>query len=358
MENITNKNLILKNLTGKRTSSVPIWLMRQAGRYLPEYRKIRQAKGSFLDLCYSPKLAAEITLQPVRRFGFDAAILFSDILVIPDALGQRVSFEEGLGPVLEPLTPQKPLLVNWVDRLKNDSLHKLDAVYETIERVAAEKKDDCALIGFAGGPWTVATYMVEGGSSRDFLKIRQWATCNATSFGSLINILTDATIAHLDAQINAGVEVLQIFESHAGVLDCFGFDQWVIKPTRRIVDTIKGKHPHIPIIGFPRGAAAQIPVFILKTKVDAVSLDQSVPLNWASSEISDSFPVQGNLDPIYLLGDPAELSVHVNRVLSAFSNRPFVFNLGHGVNKETDPKSVERLVEIVRNYNHRSQKET
>ena len=349
-------SLVLRNLSGEQTSPVPIWLMRQAGRYLPEYRKIRRDAGSFLDLCYSPKLAAEITLQPVRRFGFDAAILFSDILVIPDALGQRVSFEEGLGPILEPLTPQEPILPNAMDRLKNSSLNKLEAVYETIERVAASKKNDCALIGFAGGPWTVATYMIEGRSSRDFQNIRRWATSHATSFKVLVDILTDATIAHLDAQINAGAEVLQIFESHAGVLDCFGFNQWVIKPTRRIVDKIKRKNPHIPIIGFPRGAAAQIPYYISETKVDAVSLDQSVPLNWASSEISKSFPIQGNLDPIYLLGDVESLHVHVNRVLSAFSDRPFVFNLGHGVNKETDPKSVERLVEIVRNYEQRPHK--
>ena len=357
MEHGTKKNLVLRNLSGERTSSVPIWLMRQAGRYLPEYRKIRRNAGSFLDLCYSPKLAAEITLQPVQRFGFDAAILFSDILVIPDALGQRVSFEDGLGPILEPLTPQEPILPDAMDRLKNSSQNKLSAVYETIERVAAAKKNDCALIGFAGGPWTVATYMVEGRWSRDFQNIRRWATSYATSFKVLVDILTDATIAHLDAQINAGVEVLQIFDSHAGVLDCFGFKQWVIRPTRKIVDNIKCKYPHIPIIGFPRGASAQIPNYILETKVDAVSLDQSVPLNWASSEISESFPVQGNLDPIYLLGDVESLHVHVNRVLSAFSNRPFVFNLGHGVNKETDPKSVERLVEIVRNNEQHPHKE-
>ncbi|MEE2932724.1 MAG: uroporphyrinogen decarboxylase [Pseudomonadota bacterium] len=349
-------SLVLQNLSGKQTSSVPIWLMRQAGRYLPEYRKIRRSAGSFLDLCYSPKLAAEITLQPVRRFGFDAAILFSDILVIPDALGQHVSFEEGLGPILEPLTPQEPILPNAMDKLKNSAHNKLGAVYETIERVAASKKNDCALIGFAGGPWTVATYMVEGRSSRDFQKIRHWATSYPTSFKALVDILTDATIIHLEAQINAGVEVLQIFESHAGILDCFNFNQWVIKPTRRIVEKIKRKNPHIPIIGFPRGAAAQIPYYISETKVDAVSLDQSVPLNWATTAISKTYPVQGNLDPIYLLGDLESLDVHVNRVLSAFSNRPFVFNLGHGVNKETDPKSVERLVEIVRSYEKRSHK--
>ena len=353
MEDKTTRNLVLRNLAGNRTSAVPIWLMRQAGRYLPEYRKIRRAAGSFLDLCYSPELAAEITLQPVRRFGFDAAILFSDILVIPDALGQHVTFEEGLGPVLEPITPLNPMLPNALDRFRNSSQNKLGAVYETIERVADAKTDNCALIGFAGGPWTVATYMVEGGSSRDFQKIRRWATSDATSFELLIDVLTDATIIHLNAQINAGVEALQIFESHAGVLDCFGFNKWVIKPTRRIVGTIKRKHPHIPIIGFPRGAAAQIPVFLSETNVDAVSLDHSVSLNWAASVISDSVPIQGNLDPIYLLGDPGKLPFHVDRVLSAFSNRPYVFNLGHGVIKETDPRSVERLVEIVRNYNLR-----
>ncbi len=348
----TSKSLILENLAGRQTSSVPVWLMRQAGRYLPEYRKIRRNAGSFLDLCYNPKLAAEITLQPIKRFGLDAAILFSDILVIPDALGQQVSFVEGLGPVLNPLTPQKPIPSNALERLTNASKNKLDSIYEAIERVATEKTDNCTLIGFAGGPWTVATYMVEGGSSRDFQNTRSWATSYSKSFEILLDVVTDATITHLEGQICAGVEAIQIFESHSGVLDGPGFDQWVIKPTQRIIDTIKRKNPHIPIIGFPRGAAAQIPRFISETKVDAVSLDQSVPLDWVCSQIPDNYPMQGNLDPIYLLGEPEKLHFHANRILSAFSNRPFIFNLGHGVNKETNPEMVQRLIEIVRNYNN------
>ena len=349
VSNLTTSS-VLKNLRGELTPSVPIWLMRQAGRYLPEYRSIRQKADSFLDLCYSPKKAAEITLQPVRRFGFDAAIIFSDILVIPDALGQKLSFEEGKGPILEPIDPQNSIGENALDYLRQTQFMKMGSVYEAINIVKTAKPRDCALIGFAGGAWTVATYMVEGGSSRTFESVRKWAYSDDKSFSSLINILTEATILHLNAQVDAGAEILQIFESHAGILDCYGFDKWIIQPFRKIISSVKSQHPEIPIIGFPRGGAANILKFISETGVDAISLDQSIPPCWAASKIQPKIPVQGNLDPIHLVSDAKKLSFHANEILNALSGGPFVFNLGHGVDKNTKPETVERLVQIVRKY--------
>lgn len=324
--------------------------MRQAGRYLPEYREIRQKAASFLQLCYTPALASEITLQPIRRYGFDAAILFSDILVLPDALGQKVWFEEGIGPRLAPVSPDSPLTCGALDHMQMAGKEKLSSVYEAIDRIRTDLPDECALIGFAGSPWTVATYMIEGGTSRGFEKIRHWAVSDPEGFVGLINILVEATSAHLIGQIEAGAEAVQLFESHSGVLDAAGFERWVVAPNREIVRSVKSKFPDVSIIGFPRGGGVNLTAFIRGTGVDVVGLDQSVPLDWAAQKVQSKLPVQGNLDPIYLLSDQDRLLAETRKILEAFSSAPHIFNLGHGVIKETDPKTVEILVREVRNF--------
>lgn len=329
---------------------IPVWLMRQAGRYLPEYREIRQQAAGFLELCYTPALATEITLQPIRRYGFDAAILFSDILVLPDALGQKVWFEEGIGPRLEPVTREAPLGSDALDHLQGAGQEKLTAVYEAVERTRVDLPADCTLIGFAGSPWTVATYMIEGGTSRGFERIRQWAVSDPSGFGALLDILVEATSRHLIGQIEAGAEAVQLFESHAGVLDADGFERWVVAPNRAIVHAVRKKFPDFPIIGFPRGAGVNISSYIEKTGVNVVGLDQTVPLGWAARHVQSVLPVQGNLDPIYLLSDNETILRQVHSILEAFSEGPHIFNLGHGVIKETDPQSVDFLVKTVREY--------
>jgi uroporphyrinogen decarboxylase len=339
---------ILRVLNGEKLETVPIWLMRQAGRYLPEYREIRQKTGSFLDLCYTPKLASEITLQPIRRFGFDAAILFSDILVLPDALGQEVWFEEGLGPRLNPITPSAGLGVKALEQFTSGQNHKLNAVYEAIRDISPKLGGDCALIGFAGAPWTVASYMIEGGATRNFEKIRLWAVSQPDEFRTLIDLLVEATSFHLICQIEAGVEAVQIFDSHAGVLDMVGFEKWVIEPTRSIVKNVRARFPSVPIIGFPRGAGVRLLEYVERTGVQAAGLDQSLPLEWVSRNIQTKVPVQGNLDPIYLLSDREQILSQTQKVLSELSGGPHIFNLGHGVIKETKPEAVEFLLKSVR----------
>ncbi|MDA0655946.1 MAG: uroporphyrinogen decarboxylase, partial [Proteobacteria bacterium] len=316
---------ILRVLNGEKLETVPIWLMRQAGRYLPEYREIRQKTGSFLDLCYSPELASEITLQPIRRFGFDAAILFSDILVLPDALGQEVWFEEGVGPRLKPITLSVTLAANALEQFTSGQNHKLNAVYDAIRDILPKLGGDCALIGFAGAPWTVATYMIEGGTTRSFEKIRLWAVNQPNEFKTLIDLLVEATSFHLMGQIEAGVEAVQIFDSHAGVLDVFGFEKWVIEPTRAIVKNVRARFPNIPIIGFPRGAGVRLLEYVEKTGVQAVGLDQTLALEWVSKNIQTRIPVQGNLDPIYLLSDKDSILRQTQKVLLELSGGPHIF---------------------------------
>ena len=316
----------------------PIWLMRQAGRYLPEYRTLRERIPYFLVFCMTPELAAEATLQPIRRFGLDAAILFADILVVPHALGQQVSFTEGEGPALAPLGKLQPAEV----------ARRVAPVWDTVRRVKGELAKEVALIGFAGSPWTVATYMVEGGTSRDFNNVRYFAFNKPEGFQLLIDIVVEATITYLKGQIEAGADAVQLFDSWAGVLPEAEFRRWVIEPTRRITEALKKAHPTVPIIGFPRGAGVLYEAYRRESGVDAVSLDQTVPLAWARDRLQSVGPVQGNLDPVLLVvgGEPMEAAVRDIR--AQLGHGPFVFNLGHGILPQTPPENVAELVALVR----------
>ena len=335
---------LLRALAGETQSKPPIWLMRQAGRYLPEYRRLRAKAGSFLDLCYAPAAAAEVTLQPVHRFGMDAAILFSDILVIPHALGQRVEFVEGTGPVLEPLRDGSA-----VARLQTpDALSRLAPVFETVNRVRAGLPETAALIGFAGAPWTVATYMVEGGATKDFTEVKGLFLRDAKAFQALVDILVEMTAAYLVAQVAQGAEVLQIFDTHAGVLDDAAFDRWVVAPTAAIVARVRRDCPTVPIIGFPRGCGSAYPDYAARTGVTAVGLDTSVPLAWARDALQARWPIQGNLDPVYLLTGGTEMLAAADRILAAWKDGPHVCILGHGVHKDTPPEHVAALVAHLR----------
>ena len=338
----THKRLIAA-LNGKQLDRPPIWLMRQAGRYLPEYRKVRAGAGSFLDLCYNPDLAAEVTLQPIRRFALDAAIVFSDILVIPDALGQSVSFREGEGPVLDALTSE-----TGVNRLTGGGCaERLEPVYETIRRVRENLPGDVALIGFAGAPWTIATYMVEGGTSRDFSATKSWAFGQPDSFEKLIALLEDAIAEHLIAQVRAGAEVLQIFDSWAGMLPDGAFESWCVEPIRRIVGRVKRAVPSVPVIVFPRLAGTRYETFAAIDGVTAVSLDQTVSRSWAVKHLQPACVVQGNMDPVYLVQGGATMRKEAENILRAFGGGPFIFNLGHGVMQTTPPENVAALCDTV-----------
>ncbi|MCK5273119.1 MAG: uroporphyrinogen decarboxylase [Alphaproteobacteria bacterium] len=335
---------MIRALKGESLQPPPLWLMRQAGRYLPEYREIRGNVSGFLELCYTPELAVEVTLQPIRRYGFDAAILFSDILVVPDALGQAVRFEEGEGPKLDPVRDMA-----GIEALSDAGLHEhLAPVYETVRRLSAELPPEVALIGFAGAPWTVATYMVEGGTSRDFANARRWGLLDPNGFTRLIDLVTRATADYLCRQAEEGAEILQIFDSWAGVLSEGEFEKWVIDPTAKIVAAIRARHPDIPIIGFPRGAGVLYERYVTETGVDAVSLDSTMPLDWAVGHLQDKVALQGNLDPLLLLGGGEAMDSEIRRIMDRLGSGPFVFNLGHGIIKETSPDNVARLVEIVR----------
>ncbi|MAF49433.1 MAG: uroporphyrinogen decarboxylase [Rhodospirillales bacterium] len=341
--NQTGKPL-LRTLMGSRHSPPPIWLMRQAGRHLSEYRALREKSSDFLNFCYSPELAVEATMQPVRRYRLDAAILFSDILVIPDAFGQGVRFVTGEGPKLDAIADGDPLPAFDADKLHDH----LSPVYETVARLADELPDMVGLIGFAGAPWTVATYMVEGGSSRDYQKIRSWAYQNPDSFQILIDLLVDATAAYLGRQISHGAEAVQLFDSWAGVLPPVEFERWVIQPTAEIVRRLRIEHGDIPVIGFPRGAGAQYPVYAEQAGVDCISLDQTVPLDWAAKSLPQGMAVQGNLDNLLLLAGGEAMADAARAIIAAFSDRPHIFNLGHGILPETPPEHVERLCAVVR----------
>jgi uroporphyrinogen decarboxylase len=332
---------ILRALRGETTEKPPVWLMRQAGRYLPEYRALRAQAKDFLTFCLTPELAAEATVQPIRRFGFDAAILFADILIVPYALGQEVGFREGEGPVLAPVEDVAKLRVEMV-------ASRIEPVLETLRQVKPALPPETTLIGFAGAPWTVATYMVEGGSSRDFARVKRWAFGEPKRFAALIDRIVEATVTYLMAQIGAGAEVVQLFDSWAGVLPEAEFRRWVIEPTQRIVGALKARHPSLPLIGFPRGAGVLYETYRRETGVDAVSLDPMVPLGWARERLQAQGPVQGNLDPMLLVvgGEPMAEAVRVIR--DELDRGPFVFNLGHGILPETPPEHVAELVELVR----------
>ena len=334
---------MMRVLAGEPAAAPPVWLMRQAGRYLPEYRRLRQSAASFLDLCYTPELAVEITLQPVRRFDFDAAILFSDILVVLDGMGMTVGFEDGHGPVLVPVRNAGDLAALDPDR----AAAHCAPVYEAVSAIRAALAPEKTLIGFAGGPWTVATYAVEGGSSRTFETVKAWMWRDPEGFGRLIDILTDATVDHLSRQIDAGADCVQIFESWAGVLAEPEFRRYVVAPTRRIVEALRARHPAVPVIGFPRGAGSLIGDYVAATGVTAAGLDTGVPLAQARA-IQKSVPVQGNLDPLLLAAGGRSLEERVGEIVSGLSGGPHIFNLGHGIVPQTPPEHVAALVSAVR----------
>jgi len=335
---------LLRALAGETLPAPPWWLMRQAGRYLPEYRAVRGQAADFVSLCLTPRLAAELTLQPVRRFAMDGAILFSDILMLPYALGQRVTFRDGEGPVLEPIRDG-----SGIGRLAPaQAAARLAPVFEAVGRVAAALDRQTALIGFAGAPWTVATYMVEGRTSRDCQRVKGWAYRDPAGFGALVELLIEGTIMALAGQIEAGAEVVQLFDSWAGVLPETGFARWVVGPTKRIVGALKSRFPDHPIIGFPRGAGALYELYVRDSGVDAVGLDTTVPTGFAATRLQPLATVQGNLDPVLLATGGAALDEGVAQQRRGLGGGPWVFNLGHGVLPETPLENIAALARLLR----------
>jgi uroporphyrinogen decarboxylase len=342
----TNSKPFIDVLSGRRQSVPPIWMMRQAGRYLPEYREVRAKAGSFLDLCFTPELATEVTLQPIRRFGFDAAIIFSDILVIPYALGRSVRFEIGEGPRLDPLDTTEKIAA----LARQADFAKLEPVYEALRRVRSALAPETALIGFCGAPWTVATYMVAGQGTADQAPARMMAYQHPDSFAKIIDALVENSILYLLGQLMAGADALQIFDTWAGVLPPREFLRWSIEPTRRIVEGIRAKAPDAKIIGFPRGAGAMLPDYVEATKVDAVSIDWTAEPRLIRERVQSKVAVQGNLDPLALIAGGAALDRAIDDVLANYARGRLIFNLGHGILPETPIAHVERMVKRVREY--------
>jgi uroporphyrinogen decarboxylase len=338
----TSPKPLLSVLSGGNPDNIPIWLMRQAGRYLPEYRALRAEKGGFLELVFDPDAAAEITLQPIRRFGFDGAILFSDILIVPHALGQELRFDAGEGPRLSP-----PLVDAALASLERVPA-RLEPIYRTVEKVAPQLPAETTFLGFAGSPWTVATYMIAGQGSREQAEARGFAYRDPAAFAEIVEAIADMTIDYLSGQIEAGVEAVQLFDSWAGSLAPAQFEPWVIAPTARIVAALKARHPKVPVIGFPKGAGGKLGAYARETGIDAVGLDETVDPAWALRELPPELPIQGNLDPLALLAGGAALESAVDRILSMFRGRPHIFNLGHGIVKETPIAHVEQLLARVR----------
>jgi uroporphyrinogen decarboxylase len=336
--------ILLDTLRGSRGVQVPMWLMRQAGRYLPEYRDLRARKGGFLALAYDSEAAAEITLQPIRRFGFDGAILFSDILVIPHAMGQDLWFEAGEGPRLA------PPLVDAAWQALETAMDRLNPIYETVRLTRAALGSETTMLGFAGSPWTVATYMVAGQGSKNQEETRALAYRDPSAFASLIEAIETATVDYLVGQIDAGVEAVQLFDSWAGSLAPDQYERWVIAPNARITALLKAKRPEIPVIGFPKGSGEKLTAYAHETGVDAVGVDETIDPHWAARELPAGMPVQGNLDPLLLLAGGDALHARVDTVLRAFADRPHVFNLGHGIGQFTPIEHVEALVAQVRGW--------
>ena len=320
--------------------------MRQAGRYLPEYRRLRERQPDFLRFCYTPELAIEATLQPLRRYRPDAAILFSDILVVADALGRPVRFVEGQGPVLPPLDGADDVRDLRPDRIEDH----LASVFATVRNLSSALPADVALIGFAGAPWTIALYMIEGRSGTDGGRARDWAYRDRQGFAALMDVLVEATVRYLHHQVEAGAEAVQLFDSWAGLLAADEFLSWVIAPTAEIVRRVRNKHPSVPIIGFPRGAGVLYGAYARETGVDAVGIDAGVPVNWAAAELQPTCAVQGNLDNYLLRAGGPGLERATERLLRGLGGGPFVFNLGHGMLPDTPPEHVERVAEMVRSF--------
>lgn len=340
--NPPEKRPLLAVLNGTRQTIPPVWFMRQAGRYLPEYRALRAEKGGFLELVHDSEAAAEITLQPIKRFGFDGAILFSDILVIPHALGQDLRFEAGEGPRLS------PALVDYRLEALVAAPERLDDVYQTIRLVAAQLPPQTGFLGFAGSPWTVATYMVAGQGSKEQAETRRMAYRDPIAFGAIIDAIIDATVEYLSKQIHAGVHAVQLFDSWSGSLAPSEFERWVIAPTRRIVDRLRALHPDTPIIGFPKGAGGKLPAYARETGVQAIGLDETVDPVWANAVLPEGLPVQGNLDPLALIAGGDALDAAVDAIKGAFPERPHVFNLGHGILPDTPLAHVGQALKRVR----------
>ena len=338
----SGKTRLLNVLSGQVEDLPPIWLMRQAGRYLPEYRALREKAGSFWTMCMTPDLAAQVTLQPIERFGFDAAIVFSDILVVPFALGVDVTFDDG--PRLS--------YIDGVDRLSRDTVlwsSRLAPTYEAIRRVGERLDKHRALLGFAGGPWTLATYIAEGGSSPDQRAAKLWAYGRPGEFQELLDLIGDCVAQHLVAQLDAGADAVQIFDSWASGIPGDYFQDWIVGPTKRVVDMVRSVRPDAKIIGFPRAATLRgYEHYANATGIDAVSLDTSVPLDWAATAISPKVAIQGNLDPIALIAGGRALDDAVSRILAQTKGAPFIFNLGHGVLPETPVENVAALVARMR----------
>ncbi len=340
------KPLLIRALQGEVSARPPIWLMRQAGRYLPEYREVRAQAGSFMRLCYTPELAAEVTLQPIRRFGFDASILFADILLIPDALGQTVEVREGEGPVLTPLADPQA-----VAALRPGGLHEhLAPVYETVRILRRELPADVALIGFAGAPWTVATYMIEGGTSVDHARALRWASEEPDGLQRLIDLLVESSIEYLLAQVRAGADAIQIFDTWAGRLPEPAFVRFCLAPAAAIVAGLRAEYPDLPVIGFPRGVGDRYRQYAVETGVSGISIDSTVELAWARDVLQPVATVQGNLDPQILVAGGDEMRAAANRILETLGHGPFVFNLGHGIVPQTPPEHVAELVELVQSW--------
>lgn len=335
---------LLQCVLGQKFDVPPMWIMRQAGRYLPEYREVRASTKSFLDLCYTPEKAIEVTLQPLRRFDLDAAILFSDILVIPDALGQSVQFQPGEGPLLEPIQGMDDLKQFSVENV----LDHLQPVLETVSGLRSKIDDDKTLIGFCGAPWTVATYMIGGKGSPDQAAARIFALQQPEAFAQLMDMLVEASARYLIAQFKAGADVVQIFESWALNLDEVAFENYVIAPTVKLINKVRAEIPNAPIIGFPRGAAANVPKYIQQTGVNAVGIDYAMPLHYAKAHIAPLATVQGNLDPLRLVAGGDQMNRAVDAILEAFADTPHIFNLGHGIVPQTPIEHVEQLVRRVK----------
>ncbi|MCP5380245.1 MAG: uroporphyrinogen decarboxylase [Novosphingobium sp.] len=335
---------LLDTLCGQNIFPRPVWLMRQAGRYLPEYRALRTQKGGFLELVYDSDAAAEITLQPIRRFGFDGAILFSDILIVPYAMGQKLEFLAGEGPRLSP-----PLVDSALAVLAS-ATERFDPIYETVRKVRSQLDPQTTLLGFAGSPWTVATYMVAGEGSRDQHVTRAMAYRDPAAFQAIIDAITALTVDYLAGQIEAGAEAVQLFDSWAGSLSPAQFGRWVIAPNAAIVSALKARFPEIAIIGFPKGAGEKLPAYADETGVDALGLDETIDPVWAARALPQGLPVQGNFDPLLLEAGGAELEQAALHILEAFVDRPHVFNLGHGIGQHTPLDHVERLLAAVRGW--------
>ena len=342
LPDLSNKPL-LSVLRGERRDPPPVWMMRQAGRYLPEYRAMREQKGGFLDLVYDSDAAAEITLQPLKRFPqLDAAILFSDILIVPFAIGQNLTFVAGEGPRLTP-----PLMNARLDDLTPYGA-RLDQIYATVAKVRAELDPSKTLLGFAGSPWTVATYMVAGQGSRDQSEARRAAYSDPDGFGAIIEHIEHVTVDYLRGQIQAGADAVQLFDSWSGSLSPAQFEKWVIAPTARIVEALRAHHPRVPIIGFPKGAGGKLGAYARETRVTAVGLDETVDPIWAAKTLPARVPVQGNLDPLALIAGGETLRSAVRRILDAFAERPHIFNLGHGILQDTPIAHVEDMLAQVK----------